>query len=307
MSRARVVFMGTAEFAVPSLRALAQDYELVAVYTKADAPSRRGGAAHPTPVRIAAEELGLPVRTPLTLRGEHAAQELTALDADVFVVAAYGLILPQDVLDIPLSGCVNVHGSLLPRWRGAAPVERAILAQDGVTGVCLMQMEAGLDTGPVCACAKVPIGDRYRDELTAELAAVGAELLVHHMPSILDGSATWVAQDSSAAVYADKILKQDVVLSPTLTASEAVLRVRASSDHAPAVAHLNGVRSVVVRASASDFSVPAGDLTLVDGMLVAGFAQGALVLEELKPAGKRAMSGADWARGARIGEGAQWA
>ena len=175
----RLAFMGTPEFAVPSLDALvAAGHELVAVYTQPPRPANRGKKLTPSAVQTRAEELGLPVRSPLSLRTAEAQAEFAALDLDAAIVAAYGLILPQAVLDAPKFGCLNVHGSLLPRWRGAAPVQRAILAGDRTTGVMVMQMEAGLDTGPVRATTEIEIGSKTTGELTAELAELGAELMV---------------------------------------------------------------------------------------------------------------------------------
>ena len=298
--------MGTAEFAVPSLRVLAALHDVVACLTKEDAPSRRGRESHPTPVKVAATELGIPVLTPRTLRDADVQDQLRALNADVFVVAAYGLILPQEVLDIPTAGCVNVHGSLLPKWRGAAPVERAILAGDATTGACLMLMEAGLDTGPTCACEATPIGEKYRDELTAEVAEIGAALLGTHVGSIVSGAVTWTPQDDGLATYAHKIRKEELVLTPALTADEALLRVRASSEHAPASLALAGVRMTVLRAETSTELCQPGQFALAAGQLVAGFQDGSLVLDTIRPAGKRAMPGRDWVRGARITEGATW-
>jgi len=174
----RLAFMGTPEFAVPTLDALvAAGHDVVAVYTQPPRPANRGKRLTPSAVQARAEELGLPVFTPVSLRSAEAQAEFAALDLDVAVVAAYGLILPEAILDAPKHGCLNVHGSLLPRWRGAAPVQRAILAGDAKTGVMVMQMGAGLDTGPVCATTEIEIGQKTTGELTAELAELGAELM----------------------------------------------------------------------------------------------------------------------------------
>src|SRR6476646_11383861 len=175
----KIVFMGTPDFAVPSLDALVHaGHEVVCVYTQPPRPAGRGKKLQPSPVQLRAEAMGIEVRSPLRLRGADEQAEFAALGADVAVVAAYGLILPQAVLDAPKFGCINVHASLLPRWRGAAPIHRAILAGDDVTGVTIMQMEAGLDTGPMLAAAELPIGDRNAGDLTDDLARLGANLLV---------------------------------------------------------------------------------------------------------------------------------
>jgi methionyl-tRNA formyltransferase len=174
----RIVFMGTPAFAVPTLVALHEaGHDLAAVYTQPPRPARRGQQLVTSPVQQAAEALSLAVRHPETLRDLEPQADFLALEAEVAVVAAYGLILPQPILTGPPRGCLNVHGSLLPRWRGAAPIQRAILADDAVTGVTIMQMEAGLDTGPMLASARVPIEDKTSGELHAELAEIGARLM----------------------------------------------------------------------------------------------------------------------------------
>ena len=167
----RLAFMGTPEFAVPALDALvAAGHDVVAVYSQPPRPANRGKKLTPSAVQQRAEELGLHVRTPLSLRQDDAAAEFAALDLDAAIVAAYGLILPKSILDAPRHGCLNIHGSLLPRWRGAAPVQRAILAGDATTGVMVMQMEAGLDTGPVRATTEIEIAHKTKGILTSELA-----------------------------------------------------------------------------------------------------------------------------------------
>ena len=176
----KIIFMGTPDFAVPALRALvAAGHEVIAAYSQPPRPGgRRGKELTPSPVHKAAQELGIAVRHPVSLKGADEQAEFAALGADIAVVAAYGLILPQAVLDAPTFGCLNIHGSLLPRWRGAAPVQRAILAGDAETGIGIMRMEAGLDTGPVLAEARTPVGRKTAGELTSELAEMGAALMV---------------------------------------------------------------------------------------------------------------------------------
>jgi methionyl-tRNA formyltransferase len=174
------------------------------------------------------------VRQPTTLRGPEIEVTLGALSPDVIVVAAYGLLLPQAVLDIPTHSALNVHASLLPRWRGAAPIQRAILSGDEVTGVSIMRMEAGLDTGPYCESMATDIGEKSAEDLTRELADLGACALMRALERVGLGTCVWNEQDESQATYASKVLKSDVLLSPDLTSSDFVRRVRASSRHAPA-------------------------------------------------------------------------
>jgi methionyl-tRNA formyltransferase len=222
----RLAFMGTPEFAVPSLDALvAAGHEVVAVYTQPPRPANRGKKLTPSAVQQRAEELGLPVYTPLSLRNADAQAEFAALDLDVAVVAAYGLILPQAILEAPTHGCLNVHGSLLPRWRGAAPVQRAILAGDEKTGVMVMQMEAGLDTGPVRATTEIEISHRTTGELTSELAELGAELMVIVLQDMAAHPA--VAQPEDGVTYAAKIDKAETRIDFTQSAEQVECQIRA--------------------------------------------------------------------------------
>lgn len=204
----RIIFMGTPDFAVPALRALhGAGHDIVCVYTQPPRAAGRGKKLRSSPVQLAAEELGLPVRCPVSLKGAEAQGEFAALGADAAVVAAYGLILPQAVLDAPVHGCLNIHASLLPRWRGAAPIHRAVMAGDDETGVTIMQMEAGLDTGPMLHKVSVPVARKTTGELTAELAGLGAQAMV----AVLADLAAFppIPQDDSAAIYAPKIDKAE--------------------------------------------------------------------------------------------------
>ncbi len=302
----RVVFMGTPDFAVPSLRALADGHDVVAVYTRPDAVSGRGRSARPSPVKTAAAELGVPVMQPPTLREAAVHEELRALAPDAIVVAAYGLILPREVLDIPPHGCVNVHGSLLPRWRGAAPVQRAILAGDNVTGVSIMRMEEGLDTGPYCVVRQTDVAAKSAPELTTELALLGADALVEALELIASGCAVWVAQDDQGATYADKISKADVALSPLLSAADATRRVRASSPQAPSRLSIAGKTITALMVAPSDADLPRGAVACTKTALILGFADGALAFERIKPEGKGEMAGCDFARGLRLDADTQW-
>lgn len=229
VSTPRIVFAGTPEFALASLTALLDSGQVVvAVYTQPDRPAGRGRRVSASPVKRYAEESGITVMQPETLRDESAVADLEALQPDILIVAAYGLILPQNVLDIPTQGCVNVHASILPRWRGAAPIQAAILSDDNTTGVCLMRMTAGLDCGPVFSERVVEIGkNESAGELQDRLAALGGELLVSDLQSILSGDCTPVDQDESLATYARKIQTQDAELDWALPADELQRRVRA--------------------------------------------------------------------------------
>ena len=221
----RIIFMGTPDFAVAALKALVSaGHEVVAAYTQPPRPGgRRGKELTPTPVHRAAEELGIAVRHPVSLKGAEEQAEFAALQADVAVVAAYGLILPQAVLDAPKLGCLNIHASLLPRWRGAAPIQRAILAGDAETGVTIMQMEAGLDTGPVRFGAEVHLDDKTAGEVTRELAELGAWSIV----KVLSDPSSFppVAQSIEGVTYAHKINKSELRLRFNQSCDEVIWQI----------------------------------------------------------------------------------
>ena len=229
MNDPRIVFAGTPEFALASLTALVQaGRNIVAVYTQPDRPAGRGRKLTASPVKRYAEAQGIVVMQPETLRAASAADDLASLQPDIMIVAAYGLILPQNILDIPTQGCLNVHASILPRWRGAAPIQAAILANDKTTGVCLMRMTAGLDCGPVYSTQSVTIAaDENAGGLHDRLAAIGGELLVTDLQRILQGELTAQEQDESRACYAAKIAKQDALIDWSLSADECHRRIRA--------------------------------------------------------------------------------
>lgn len=204
----RIVFMGTPDFAVPTLRALhAAAHDVVAVYTQPPRRAGRGKKLKPSPVQKEAEVLGIEVRSPKSFKSAEEQERFAALEADIAVVAAYGLILPQAVLDAPMHGCVNVHASILPLWRGAAPVHRAVMAGDPVTGITIMQMEAGLDTGPMLATVRTPIEQKTTGELTQELADLGAQLMVGTLRELKNHRP--LVQDNEDATYAPKIDKAE--------------------------------------------------------------------------------------------------
>ncbi|MGO2088660.1 MAG: methionyl-tRNA formyltransferase [Oceanisphaera sp.] len=206
-----IIFAGTPDFAARHLQALlGSEHKLVAVYTQPDRPAGRGKKLTPSPVKVTAEQAGIPVLQPPSLRNEAAQQELAALNADIMVVVAYGLILPQPVLDTPRLGCINVHGSLLPRWRGAAPIQRAIWAGDDITGVTIMQMDKGLDTGDMLHTASLPItADDTSASLYDKLATIGPPALLESLADISEGRATPLAQDDTQANYAKKLSKEE--------------------------------------------------------------------------------------------------
>lgn len=244
----KIAFMGTPDFAVPALVALVEAGHLVAcVYTQPPRPGgRRGKELTPTPVHRKAEELGIPVRHPASLKGAEEQAEFAALAADVAVVAAYGLILPQAVLDAPKLGCLNIHASLLPRWRGAAPVQRAILAGDAVTGVTIMQMEAGLDTGPMLAVARTPVEGKTAGELTAELAEIGARLMVEVLADLPSRHAE--PQPELGVTYAKKIDKTETRIDWSHAAEQVQRQVRAFAPAPGAWFELDGERYRVLQA-----------------------------------------------------------
>ncbi len=294
----RVVFMGTPDFAVPTLSALiAAGHEVVAVYSQPPRPAGRGKKLQASPVQRAAEAAGLPVLTPLSLKGADEQAVFAAHQADVAVVAAYGLILPAAVLAAPRHGCLNVHGSILPRWRGAAPVQRAILAGDAETGVTIMQMERGLDTGPMRLLVTTPVAGKTAGELTAELAEAGAAAMVTVLAD-LDGHPP-VAQPEDGVTYAAKIDKAESRLDFALPAIDLERRVRAFAPSA--FFELDGERTRVLAAEVIDAAGQPG--TVLDDALTIACGQGALRPTLVQRAGRPAMDCAAFLRGRPIAPG----
>ncbi len=292
MNKPRIVFAGTPEFALASLTALVDAGQVpVAVYTQPDRPAGRGRRTSASPVKLYAAKQGIPVVQPPTLRDELAAAELASLRPDLLIVAAYGLILPQNVLDIPTVACVNVHASLLPRWRGAAPIQAAILAADRTTGISLMQMTAGLDCGPVFSTRSVEIGnDESAGELHDRLASLGGEMLIADLNRIITGDLQPVEQDDAAATYAGKIRKQDAEIDWTQSAEQLHRHIRAYNPVPGAFFFsAQSVRIKVWQATLVS-SVKADPGTFVqfdnDGIVVA-CGTGALRLDSLQLPGKR--------------------
>ncbi|MCL5886954.1 MAG: methionyl-tRNA formyltransferase, partial [Actinobacteria bacterium] len=302
----RVVFMGSPDFAVPSLQALVEAHDVVAVFTAPDRVRSRGKKVTPTPVKECALEAGIPVHQPSTLRDESAQKLLSEYDPDVVCVAAYGHILTPEVLALPPHGCINVHASLLPAYRGAAPIHRAILAGDPIAGVTIMQMEAGLDTGPMASIRSMPIGGLAVSELTAHLAVLGAEALIETLGEIEAGNLQWIPQDASRATYAAKITDADLRLTPEITVETASRMVRASSASARAKMRICDRTLDVLEASVSETPVGPGELVQTPDGLVAGFADGGLLLEFVCSAGKAPVCGKAFACGLRLADDTRW-
>ena len=295
----RIVFAGTPEFAVPALRAGAARGEVVAVYTQPDRPAGRGRQLQMSPVKQAALELGLPVQQPLNFKSDEALDMLRSHAADLMVVVAYGLILPQAVLDTPRLGCWNVHASLLPRWRGAAPIQRAIASGDTVSGVCLMQMEKGLDTGPVLLQLKTPIGPKETGgSLHDRLSQLGAEVLRDGLALARAGMTLQAeAQPKDGVTYARKIEKSEAKLDWTLAAKSLADKVRAFNPWPVAETELQGERLRVYQAIGLDHNSgkPPGTVLAAgkDGIDVA-CGQGALRLLAVQRDGGRVQSAAEY-------------
>jgi methionyl-tRNA formyltransferase len=288
----KVVFMGTPEFSVPVLEALHQRHEIAAVYCQPPRPAGRGKADRPSPVQAKAEALGLTVRHPVSLRNPEAVAEFAALEADVAVVVAYGLILPQAVLDAPRLGCLNIHASLLPRWRGAAPIHRAIMAGDRETGVCIMQMEAGLDTGPVLLREAVEIGpEETTAELHDRLSALGARLIVEALERL---PLPAVPQPEDGVTYAAKIDKAEARVDWSRPAAEVDRLIRGLSPFPGAWVEVNGERVKLLRSRLAEGRGAPGQV--LHGFTVA-CGEGAVEVLEAQREGKRPMAAADVLRG----------
>jgi methionyl-tRNA formyltransferase len=299
----RVVFMGSPEFAVPSLRLLAEKYPVVGVVTQPDRPAGRGRVLTPPPVKLLAEELNLPVIQPERLRRPEAMQALRDWAPELIVVAAFGQILRPDVLDLPQYGCINVHGSLLPRWRGAAPIHAALLHGDSETGITIMRMDPGVDTGPMLSQDNLPIlADDTAGSLIPRMAELGARLLLETLPGYLSGKIQPQPQDDSLATYAPMLKKEDGLLDFSRPAQELANKVRAFNPWPGATMLWQGEplkiqRAAVLQAGAA--GVSPGVLCISEGLPAVGTADGLLVLIEVQPAGKKSMPGKVFLQGAR--------
>lgn len=300
---ARIVFMGTPEFAVPILDALTHTtHQLVGVYTRPDKPAGRGNKLQPSPVKQLALARDLPIFQPSTLRQPEIIDELRALAPDLIIVAAYGLILPPEVLAIPPRGCVNAHASLLPRYRGAAPIPAAILAGDRETGITLMQMDAGLDTGPILVQHSFPISDEDTTAtLTAKLANAAAALIIEYLPAILAGTLTPRPQDESRATIVRTLRKEEGKIDWTQSAVDIARRVRAFNPWPSAYTFWNDTPLKILRAQASNQQTNAepGQVVMLGKDIGVATGNGTLILKEIQLAGKRAMKIEEFVRGQR--------
>lgn len=292
--------MGTPDFAVPALRELAAaGHDIAACYTQPPRPAGRGKQLSPSPVQREAEALGVPVRHPASLRDAAVQQEFAALDAEIAVVAAYGLILPQVVLDAPRLGCLNIHASLLPRWRGAAPVQRAILAGDAQTGVTIMRMEAGLDTGAMLASAATPIDRKTSGALTSELAEIGARLIAQVLADL--PAYPEVPQPEAGVTYAHKIDKAEARLDFSRSAEEVERQVRAFAPAPGAFFELAGERFRILACEIHDAEGAPG--TCIDDALTVACGSKAVRIVTIQRAGRPAMDATSFLRGKAIAAG----
>jgi methionyl-tRNA formyltransferase len=294
----RVIFMGTPEFSVPVLEALAGAHEVVAVYCQPPRPAGRGKKDRPSPVQARAEALGLPVRHPVSLRGAEAQAEFAALGADVAVVVAYGLILPQAVLDAPRQGCLNIHASLLPRWRGAAPIHRAILAGDRETGICIMRMEAGLDTGPVLLREATAIGaEDTTADLHDRLSGMGARLILEALARLPDLTAE--PQPEAGVTYAAKIDKAEARVDWTRPAHEVDRQIRGLSPFPGAWCDMAGERVKLLQSRIGTGNGAPGEV--LEGLKIA-CGTGAVEITLAQREGKRPMEAGEFLRGFALPE-----
>lgn len=290
------MFLGTPGEAVPSLRTLVELADVRLVVTRPDKPRGRSGRPQPSAVKVAAEELGLEVAQPS--RSDELADFLRPLEIDVGVVAAFGMILRPTVLSIPRRGFLNVHFSLLPRWRGAAPVERAIMAGDDETGVTIMSMDPGLDTGPIVAQRLVPIGhDETGGELRERLSHLGADLLADTLPGWVAGEIEAVTQDESDALYASRIEPADRLITIDMSVVEACDRIRALAPRPGARLQLDGEFHKLLVCRPAPFHLAPGVWRERDGAPFLGLADGAVEVVSIQPPGRRPMSGEAWLRG----------
>jgi methionyl-tRNA formyltransferase len=303
----RLIFMGTPDFSVPTLLELvAHGHEIAAVYTRAPKPGgRRGLQLQPTPVEEAARKLGVPVLTPKTLKTPEALEEFRAFDADAAVVVAYGMILPQAILDAPKLGCYNLHASLLPRWRGAAPINRAIMAGDAESGVMVMKMDVGLDTGDVAMAERLPITDNMTAlDLHDRLSRLGADLMVRAMAALARGGLQLKRQSEDGVTYAAKIDKAEARIDWTRPAREVLRHIHGLSPFPGAWAELENARVKILRCELAKGTGTPGEV--LDDHLTIACGEGAIRLIELQREGKARMQAADFLRGVPLKTGAKF-
>lgn len=301
----RIVFMGTPDFAVPTLAAIAgQGHDVAAVYTRAPARSGRGMAEKPSPVHRMAESLGIPVLTPISLKGEEAAAQLRAFAPDVVVVVAYGMLLPKSILDIPTEGCLNLHGSLLPRWRGAAPIQRAIMAGDAETGVMVMKMEEGLDTGPVAMAERITIDPAMTaGQLHDRMMPLGADLMVRALSALSRGSLGFTPQSEDGITYARKIENAEARVDFTQSAKAVHDHIRGLSPFPGAFFEADlgkGLERVKLLRSEIALDKAGKPGMLIDTQMTIGCGEGAIRVLEAQRAGGKPLSGTEFLRGTRL-------
>lgn len=303
----RIVFMGTPDFAVPTLRAtIAAGHDVAAVYTQPPRPAGRGMAERRSPVHQAAEQAGLPVLAPENLKASEKRERFRALQADAAVVVAYGLILPRPILDATRNGAFNVHASLLPRWRGAAPINRAVMAGDSESGISIMRITEGLDAGPICLVERVKIGaEMTAGELHDALAPLGAKLMVKALGELEQGRLICREQNDAAATYAPKLDPREGRINWRLQAHDVHDRIRGLSPHPGAFFEIElgckRERVKVLRATLAKGSGPAG--TLLDDKLTIACARGAVQLTDVQRSGRKPMPAAEFLRGLKLRAG----
>ena len=296
----RIVFMGSPEFAVPSLRRLAENYPVVGVITQPDRPAGRGRQPTPPPVKVLAQELGIEVIQPERLKEPEAQDKLRDWAPDLIVVTAFGQILRKSVLELPRYGCVNVHASLLPRWRGAAPINAAILHGDAEAGATIMVMDPGIDTGPMLAQRRMAIlPEDTTLSLGTRLAEDGADLLIETLPGYLSGAITPQPQGDEGSTYAPMLAKEDGRLDFNQPADALERRVRAFTPWPGTFFDWQGQPLKVHQTQIVEGESQPGMRMVIDGMPAVGTSAGCLVLTEVQPAGKKPMSGKDFLRGVR--------
>lgn len=297
----RIVFMGTPDFGIPTLRALADQFQVTGVVTQPDRPAGRNRKPTPPAIKSEAQALGLPLSQPSSLLKSAVLDQLSLWDPDLIVVAAYGQILPPEILNFPPYGCLNVHASLLPRWRGASPIHAAILHGDQKTGVTIMKMDEGLDTGPILNQRSIPItDDDTAGSLFEALSKLGAQLLVETLPPYLAGELSPKAQDDSLATYAPMLDREDGKLTFNRSAEGLARKVRAFHPWPGTYTFWKDKRLIIHRAHAEDVTSPGvGVLTVFENQPAIGTTRGILVLDRVQPAGKRGMSGKAFLHGAK--------
>jgi methionyl-tRNA formyltransferase len=297
----RIVFMGSPEFAIPGLKSLAEIYSIVGVVTQPDRRAGRGRKLSQSAVKIWSSDHELPIIQPHRIKNPEAIEQLKRWNPDLIVVAAYGQILPAEVLELPTWGCLNIHASLLPRWRGAAPIQATILHGDPETGVTIMKMDSGLDTGPILSQRSTPINpEETGGQLTDRLSVIGARLLLDTIPSYLEGDIRPIEQDHAEATYAPMLKKDDGALDFEQSAEQLARQVRAYEPWPGSFLTWSETRIVVRKAHAiPDTDVKPGVITQVEGLPAVGTTQGMLVLDILQPAGRKPMPGDAFMRGAR--------